>query len=177
MKNKYFLFHLKSSFPCQDIQFFVFLIFPLFLPVSHCFREWSNINLKFYDAINCLNKNSIRHLFDILRRNKVWYWNFVHRWCIRSRTFSKKNHTENVQQKLVIELFIILVNNPKQPLHARNFLKVRYFEKGSSKSLKKVTLFFLSSPVSFNRKNYQKKGGLELVTSRYLGYEAVFELF
>ena len=35
-------------------------------------------------------------------------------------------------------------------------LKVRYFEKGS-KSLKKVTLFFLSSLVPFNRKNYQKQ--------------------
>ena len=40
-----FLFHLKSSFCSQDIQLFIFLSFPLFLPVSHCFRSWSNINL------------------------------------------------------------------------------------------------------------------------------------
>ena len=39
-------------------------------------------------------------------------------------------------------------------------LKVRYFEKGLSKSLKKkVTLFFLSNPVPFNRQNYQKQKG------------------
>ena len=38
-------------------------------------------------------------------------------------------------------------------------LKVKYFEKGLSKSLKKVTSFFLSNPVSFNRQNYQKQKG------------------
>ena len=37
--QKYFLFHLKSSFSSRDIQIFVFLAFPLFLPVGHCFRQ------------------------------------------------------------------------------------------------------------------------------------------
>ena len=55
-----------------------------------------------------------------------------------------------MQQKLVPDLFIILVNNPKQPLHAKN-----YFQK----TLKKVTSFFLSNPVPFNRQNYQKQKG------------------
>ena len=36
-------------------------------------------------------------------------------------------------------------------------LKVRYFERGLSKSLKKVTLFSPSNPVPFNRQNYQKQ--------------------
>ena len=36
-------------------------------------------------------------------------------------------------------------------------LKVGYFERGLSKSLKKVTSFFLSNPVPFNRQNYQKQ--------------------
>ena len=49
--EKCFLFHLKSSFPSRDIQIFVFLFFTLFLPVSHCFRGWSKINLKIYDVI------------------------------------------------------------------------------------------------------------------------------
>ena len=59
LKNyeKCFLFHLKSSFRSRDIQIFVFPSSPLFLPVSHCFRDWSKINLKVYDVINCLNKN------------------------------------------------------------------------------------------------------------------------
>ena len=60
--EKCFLFHLKSSFYSQ---IFVFLSFPLFLPVSHCFRGWSKINLKVHDIINCVNKNSITHF--------VWY--------------------------------------------------------------------------------------------------------
>ena len=73
--------------------------------------------------------------------------------------FYGKNHAENVQQKSVPDLFIILVNNPKQPLHARNYFKVKYFEGGLSKSLKKVILFFLSNPVPFNRQNYPKQKG------------------
>ena len=33
----------------------------------------------------------------------------------------EKKHAEIVQQKLVTDLFIILVNNPKQSLHVRNY--------------------------------------------------------
>ena len=36
-------------------------------------------------------------------------------------------------------------------------LKERRFERGLSKILKKVTFFFLSNPVPFNRQNYQKQ--------------------
>ena len=36
-------------------------------------------------------------------------------------------------------------------------LKVSYFKKGLSKSLKKVTSFFLLDPVPFNRQNDQKQ--------------------
>ena len=38
-------------------------------------------------------------------------------------------------------------------------LKIRYFERGLSKSLKKLTLFFLLNPVPFNRQSYQKQKG------------------
>ena len=40
-------------------------------------------------------------------------------------------------------------------------LKVRYFERGLSKSLKKITLFFLLNPVLFNGQNCknQKEDG------------------
>ena len=34
-----------------------------------------------------------------------------------------KNHAQNVYQKLVLDPFLILVNNPKQPLHARNYFE------------------------------------------------------
>ena len=35
--------------------------------------------------------------------------------------------SENMHQKLVPDLFLILVNNPKQPLHVRNYLKDKIF--------------------------------------------------
>ena len=38
-------------------------------------------------------------------------------------------------------------------------LKVKYFEGGLSKSLKKVTSFFLSNPVLSKRQIYQKQKG------------------
>ena len=69
MKNV-FLSHLKSSFRSWDIQIFVFPSSPLFLPVSHCFRGWSKINLKVYDVINYINKNLMTHFVWILRRTE-----------------------------------------------------------------------------------------------------------
>ena len=38
-----------------------------------------------------------------------------------------KNHADNVHQNLVPDPFSILVNNPKQPLHAITFLKNNIF--------------------------------------------------
>ena len=55
--------------------------------------------------------------------------------------------------------FLILLYNLKQPLHAKILLKLRYFERRLSKSLKKFTLFFLSNPVPFNGQGYQKQKG------------------
>ena len=46
-----------------------------------------------------------------------------------------EKYAANMQQNLVPDLFIILVNNPKQSLHARKSFKARYFERGLSKSL------------------------------------------
>ena len=38
-------------------------------------------------------------------------------------------------------------------------LKVRYFERGLSKSLKKVTFFFLLNPIPFRRQHYKTQKG------------------
>ena len=38
-------------------------------------------------------------------------------------------------------------------------LKIRYFERGLSGSLKKVNFIFLSNPVPFNGQSYQKQKG------------------
>ena len=38
-------------------------------------------------------------------------------------------------------------------------LKIKYFERGLSKTLKKVTLFFLPNPVPFNEQSDLKQKG------------------
>ena len=38
-------------------------------------------------------------------------------------------------------------------------LKIRYFERGLRKSLKKFTLFFLSNSILLNKQNYEKQKG------------------
>ena len=58
-----------------------------------------------------------------------------------------------MDQKLVLDLYIILVNNPKQPSHARDSFKSKNYQK----ALKNVTLFFLSNPVPFNGQNCKKR--------------------
>ena len=65
-----FLFHQKSSFHSLDIQIFVFPFSHLFVPVSHCFRAWSKINLKVCHIIKCLNKNLITHFIWYLEKEK-----------------------------------------------------------------------------------------------------------
>ena len=63
-----------------------------------------------------------------------------------------------MHQKLAPDPFLILLNNPKQPLHARNSFKNKIFLKEDyPKGLKKLTLFSLSNPVPFNGKSYQKQ--------------------
>ena len=52
---------------------------------------------------------------------------------------------KNVHRKLVPDPFLILVNNPKQTLHAIIFFKKRYFKRGLSKK-----------PFPFNTKDYEK---------------------
>ena len=37
------------------------------------------------------------------------------------------NHAENVHQNIVPDPFLILVNSPKQPLHARNSFENKVF--------------------------------------------------
>ena len=45
------------------------------------------------------------------------------------------------------------------------------------KPLKKLTLFFILNPVSFNGQSYQKQKGLELVTNPSSGHETSSEKF
>ena len=96
--EKCFLIHLKSSFPSQDIQISVGPSSPLFLPVSHCFRGWSKINLKVYDIINCLNKNLITHF--------VWYLEKEKRYDIESLSIDRVINKEHLYGKAMQKMCI-----------------------------------------------------------------------
>ena len=56
-------------------------------------------------------------------------------------------------------------------------LKVKYFERGLSKSLKKGNFIFSFESSPFVDKIIKNKRGLELVISRYSGYETSSEKF
>ena len=58
--------------------------------------------------------------------------------------------------KLAPDPFLILLNN-KSSHCIQEILKVRYFKRGLSKSLKKLTLFFLWNPVPLKGQKYQKQ--------------------
>ena len=62
-------------------------------------------------------------------------------------TFLWKNHAKNVLQKLVPGSYLILVYKIKQPLH----------ERGLSKALTNLTLFFLSNPIPFDGQDNKKQ--------------------
>ena len=53
-------------------------------------------------------------------------------------------------------------------------LKIRYFERGLSKSLKKLTLFFLLNPFPFDGQGYQKQKGPETSDQSLFGLQNKF---
>ena len=100
--------------------------------------------------------------FDIWRRKKVMTLKLCPIIEYYTKTFLCKNHADNVHKKLVPGPCFILVNNPKQPFHARNSFKNRIFyilEEEYHKAWKHLTLFFNSNPVPFNGQSYQKGSG------------------
>ena len=100
---------------------FCIFVFPLFFPVSHCYRGWSKKNLKIYDVINCLNKNLITYFVWYLEKEKRCDIETLSIGSIRYKIFLWKNHAENLHQKLAPDPFLIFLNSPKQPLHAKNY--------------------------------------------------------
>ena len=115
-----------------------------------------------------VNPALLRTIYFAIFEPHLWYGCQLYGWDIETLSIDRelnkehflwKNHTENVHQKLALDPFLILLNNPKQPLHTRNSFKIRHFERGLSKSLKKLNLYFLSNPVPFNGQSYQKQKG------------------
>ena len=90
---KMFFISCEKLFYSWNIQIFLFLSSLLFLSVSHCFKGWSNINLKVYDVINCLNKNSITHF--------VWYLGKKKRYDIETLFIDRLLNKERFHEKII----------------------------------------------------------------------------
>ena len=77
-------------------------------------------NLKVYDVSNILSKILITHLVWHLEKDKRYDIKIlsIDR-VLRQERFYGKKHAENVHQKLVLDAFLILVNNQKQPSHVK----------------------------------------------------------
>ena len=127
---KMFFISSKKLFLFLRYSNFCIFVFPSFFPVSHCFRGWFQENRKVYDVIICLNKNFITRF--------VWYLEKGIRCDIdtlsidgmlNTEHFLRKNHAENVHQKLAPNPFLILLNNTKQILHAGNSFENKKFWK------------------------------------------------
>ena len=106
-------------------------------------------------------------MFDILRKEKV----ITLKLCPLieheiSNIFMEKSFRKWAPEDIP-DPFLILVNNSKQPLHARNLFKY-IFKKDYQKNFKKLTLFF------FWTQSFSKTRGLELVTSHSSGYKKKF---
>ena len=83
-----------------------------------------------------------------------------------------------MHQTLVPDPFFILINNAKQPLHAKNYFKNKIFWKGINKNLLKSNLYFFFPTQSLLMDKISKnKRSLELVTSPSLGYKTSSEKF
>ena len=80
-----------------------------------------------------------------------------------------------MHQKLVPDPFLILVNNPKLPLPARNLFKNTISLKGDyQKDFKKLCLSFLWNQVPFNGQDYEKQRELELMHQSLFSLQSKF---
>ena len=120
---RYFLFFhqmralqkLREMISIPSKKFISFLRYLNFcIPVLPSF---SLCRLLLYDVINCLNKNSITHFVSYLEKEE-WY---------DIEILSRNILMENIHQKLVPDFYLVLVNNSKQQLHARNSFKNKVF--------------------------------------------------
>ena len=125
----------KKLFSFSRYSHFCIFVFPPFPHVSHCFSGWLKINLKVYGVINCLNKNLIAYFLWYLEKGKRYDNESLSIGRVLNKEhFFLKSHAENMHQKLVPDLYLVLVNNPKQPLHARNSFRNKKFWKSIIKN-------------------------------------------
>ena len=123
---KIFFISSKKLFSFSRYSNFCISIFPTFLPASHWFRGCSKVNLTVYDVINCLNKNLITYF--------VWYLDKEERYDIETLSIDNFGKWPKTANSYCMQEIL---------------LKIRYFQRGLSKSLKKVNFIFSFEPSPF----------------------------
>ena len=142
LKNykEFFLFLLKVLTLLRYSRFCI-SFFCFFPSVRHSSRRWLKLNLKFYGIINWLNNNLKTHFvcfFQKKGRSDITSWS-VDR-VLNMKNFSWKTICRKYPLKWAPDLYSILLYSPKQPIHGRNILKIRCFQRKLSKNLWKVNL-------------------------------------
>ena len=115
-----------------------------------------------YNIINYLNKDLITQFAWNLEKEKRYDTKTLGVDTVLNKNIFMKNHAENVPQKLVTDHFLILVNDPKQLLHVRNYFKKKMFCKMIIKKLLTSYLhFFFWTQALLMDKIIKNKRGLE----------------
>ena len=85
-----------------------------------------------------VNPALLRTIYFAIFEPHLWYGCQLYGWDIETLSIDRelnkehflwKNHAENMHQKLAPDPFLILLNNPKQPLDAGNSFKNKVFRK------------------------------------------------
>ena len=95
------------------------------LPFSACWPL--KINLKVYDITNCLSKNSVTHFVWYLKKEKRYDIETLSINEVSDKQYFYRKTMQKMCSKSWSQTSIILENNPKQPLHARNPFKSKIF--------------------------------------------------
>ena len=134
------------------------------------------VTFKVYDVIKCLNKNLTTHFVWYLGKEKIMTMKLcpLIEYSIKNIFMGKS--CRKFEPKYAP--FLILVNNPKQPLHARNSFKNEIFWNRITKKPLKSQLYFFFKIQSPSMDNVIKnKRGLELAISCSSGCETSSEKF
>ena len=90
---KIFFISFKKLFSFSRYSNFRIFFFPSFFPRQSLHRCWFKRNLKVYDVINCLNKNSITHF--------VWYLGKEIKCDIETLSIDRVINTEHFLGKIM----------------------------------------------------------------------------
>ena len=157
----FFISSKKALFVLETFKF-LYIQLPFNLSLSTLDLE-DDSSFKVYN-VSCLNKSLITQFVWYSRRKQDMTLKLCQLIEYYVGYIFIENHAEIMHRKRVWDPYLILVNNPKEPLHVRNCLKWDVLIEDCRKALKKITFFFRTQFLLIN-KIIKKKRNLNLGTS------------